>query len=104
MAKPYAHDAEPAGAVKTAPVWWLPVKRFTFLAKVIAIARGTHSRAVAWHCALLAAAIGALQFHLSRHIWEPMESPMPPIMIALNRGVHDRQKLEEYWKAASPDI
>ena len=23
-------------------------------------------------------------------------------MIALNRGVHDRQKLEDYWKAAGP--
>ena len=27
---------------------------------------------------------------------------MPAYMIALNRGVHDRQRLEEYWKAAGP--
>ena len=27
---------------------------------------------------------------------------MPAYMIALNRGVHDRKKLEEYWKAAGP--
>lgn len=27
---------------------------------------------------------------------------MPAYMIALNRGVHDRQKLEDYWKAAGP--
>ena len=27
---------------------------------------------------------------------------MPAYMIALNRSVHDRQKLEAYWKAASP--
>jgi uncharacterized protein (DUF1330 family) len=25
---------------------------------------------------------------------------MPAYMIALNRAVHDRQKLEDYWKAA----
>ncbi|MBR0799360.1 DUF1330 domain-containing protein [Bradyrhizobium jicamae] len=27
---------------------------------------------------------------------------MPAYMIALNRRVHDRQKLEAYWKAAGP--
>lgn len=27
---------------------------------------------------------------------------MPAYMIALNRGVHDRKKLDEYWKAAGP--
>ena len=27
---------------------------------------------------------------------------MPAYMIALNRSVHDRQKLEAYWKAARP--
>jgi len=27
---------------------------------------------------------------------------MPAYMIALNRGVHDRQKLEDYWKVAGP--
>jgi uncharacterized protein (DUF1330 family) len=27
---------------------------------------------------------------------------MPAYMIALNRSVHDRQKLEAYWKAAGP--
>jgi uncharacterized protein (DUF1330 family) len=27
---------------------------------------------------------------------------MPAYMIALNRTVHDRQKLEAYWKAAAP--
>jgi uncharacterized protein (DUF1330 family) len=27
---------------------------------------------------------------------------MPAYMIALNRGVHDRKRLEDYWKAASP--
>lgn len=27
---------------------------------------------------------------------------MPAYMIALNRGVRDRRKLEEYWKAAGP--
>jgi uncharacterized protein (DUF1330 family) len=27
---------------------------------------------------------------------------MPAYMIALNRGVHDRQKLEDYWKEAGP--
>ncbi len=27
---------------------------------------------------------------------------MPAYMIALNRGLHDRKKLEEYWKAAGP--
>lgn len=27
---------------------------------------------------------------------------MPAYMIALNRALHDRQKLEEYWKAAGP--
>jgi uncharacterized protein (DUF1330 family) len=27
---------------------------------------------------------------------------MPAYMIALNRGVRNRQKLDEYWKAASP--
>ena len=27
---------------------------------------------------------------------------MPAYMIALNRTLHDRQKLEEYWKAAGP--
>jgi len=27
---------------------------------------------------------------------------MPAYMIALNRGVHDRQRIEEYWKAAGP--
>ena len=27
---------------------------------------------------------------------------MPAYVIALNRGVHDRQKLEDYWKAAGP--
>ena len=27
---------------------------------------------------------------------------MPAYMIALNRGVHDRQKLEDYWRAAGP--
>jgi uncharacterized protein (DUF1330 family) len=27
---------------------------------------------------------------------------MPAYMIALNRCVHDRQKLEAYWKAARP--
>ena len=27
---------------------------------------------------------------------------MPAYMIALNRSVHDLQKLEAYWKAAGP--
>lgn len=27
---------------------------------------------------------------------------MPAYMIALNRSVHDRQRLEAYWRAASP--
>ena len=27
---------------------------------------------------------------------------MPAYMIALNRSVHDRQKIEAYWKAAGP--
>ena len=27
---------------------------------------------------------------------------MPAYMIALNRRVHDREKLEAYWKAARP--
>jgi uncharacterized protein (DUF1330 family) len=27
---------------------------------------------------------------------------MPAYMIALNRSVHDRQKLEAYWRAAGP--
>src|SRR6476661_9346885 len=31
-----------------------------------------------------------------------MEPTMPAYFIALNRGVHDRQKLDEYWKAAGP--
>ena len=29
---------------------------------------------------------------------------MPAYMIALNRSVHDRQKLEAYWKAAGPSF
>lgn len=29
---------------------------------------------------------------------------MPAYMIALNRGVQDRKKLEEYWKAARPTL
>jgi uncharacterized protein (DUF1330 family) len=32
----------------------------------------------------------------------PWERKMPAYMIALNRSVHDRQKLEAYWKAAGP--
>ena len=27
---------------------------------------------------------------------------MPAYVIGLNRGVHNRQKLEEFWKAAAP--
>jgi hypothetical protein len=27
---------------------------------------------------------------------------MPAYVIGLNRAVHDRQKLEEFWKAAAP--
>ena len=27
---------------------------------------------------------------------------MPAYVIALNRAVHDRQKLEEFWRAAAP--
>ena len=27
---------------------------------------------------------------------------MPAYVIGLNRGVHDRQKLEEFWRAAAP--
>jgi uncharacterized protein (DUF1330 family) len=27
---------------------------------------------------------------------------MPAYMIALNRSVHDRRKLEDYWRAAGP--
>ncbi|PWE78219.1 hypothetical protein XF30_17155 [Bradyrhizobium sp. SUTN9-2] len=29
---------------------------------------------------------------------------MPAYMIALNRGVHDWKKLDEYWKAAGPSF
>jgi uncharacterized protein (DUF1330 family) len=31
-----------------------------------------------------------------------MEPTMPAYVIGLNRAVHDRQKLEEFWKAAAP--
>jgi len=36
---------------------------------------------------------------LETRLWE---RTMPAYMIALNRRVHDRQKLEAYWKAAGP--
>lgn len=29
---------------------------------------------------------------------------MPAYVIGLNRAVHDRQKLEEFWKAAAPRV
>ena len=29
---------------------------------------------------------------------------MPAYVIALNRSVHDRQKLEAYWKASGPTL
>ena len=35
----------------------------------------------------------------SRKKWSPT---MPADVIGLNRPVHDRQKLEEFWKAAAP--